>query len=220
MFKRRRRGFSGRRSFRRKRAVAWQTQSELHGQETLTVATIDDLPEYFGINQPTNLFLQEAPRFAKSLDVMTLKRLVGTVRIGTYLGEGDFSDLDTEVYLGICIVKGDYAQDGTWTQKDEPDPSEPGDNLDKWLFKDYFIMAFGNERSFTDAGSTITVQTRPRLLANTDRLPNGDHIDLKLGRRLEFGEKVMIVTKLVGTVQAVQSFYLNYDLRMLCAKWG
>lgn len=229
-----------RRRFRKRRAVAWQTQAQLHGQGTLEVGSAESpVPEYWAIQALDNDFVANHPRFAKANDTVSLRRILGMLRIGYYRDDGSANGTDYKVHYGICVVPGDYDSAGTWQRSvPAPQPSEESDEDDKWLFKntifltsqqwssnlrldsyDNYLLAKGSAQVSTDI-PVVRWPIRDGLMSTDHQLPNGSHIDIKTRRRLQYGERLFIVTEVEGLADEHAVFYLNWDLRMLCAKWS
>lgn len=239
---RRYRGRTGRASFRgrRRRATQWLTGTDTKsGTDGIQVE--QNTLVYYPLVTETNTFVQEAPRFAKALDVMTILRIVGRVRFGLYITtntnlapHGDYI-----INWGFCLIKGDYDDSGTWTREDEPDPRQGSDEDDKWLFKDQCVLCFGDKLTtpiiYESGGSyslaTINGQTgneplrmydsKPVMMSNEQQLPNGSFVDIKSRRRAQYGEKLMLVASIAtGEAEDQATVFLNYDVRVLTAKWN
>lgn len=190
-----------------------------------------------------NNFIQDHPRFAKANDVVTLRRILGLLRIAMYQTNPIASPVtDYYVDYGLCIVPGDYDDAGTWSVKTPvPTPSEASDEDDKWLFKATQIFSFGAVDTLTQftpvdsgtlgffsqpliatpvAGLFTSQVRRPSLICTDQCLPNGSFIDLKTHRRLQFGEKLMLITEITGDADDNRTFYATNALRILTSKWG
>lgn len=235
----------GRASFRRRRAVAWQTNGPQHQPGGEVLLTSGDV-SYFLLQHPDNDFVENHPRFAKANDTLTLRRILGQLRVAMYpSAESDnFNGFvtDTPVHYGIVILKGDYDAAGVWTQKDTPDPAEPSDEDDEWLFKNTVWLSPGSSRtlqkfmtvhgtapgawvSTSEGGAAdgpLVVQpVRQAMLSTDSQLPNGSFIDLKTRRKLEYGERLAIAAKIDDIVEEFYfSIYVSWQLRMLAAKWS
>lgn len=233
-------------SFRRRRRVEWLTHGQLQGQELLTARTDRESgsPEYWILQPPENDFVANHPRFAKANDVVTVRRIVGKCRIGYYRTDNSINQTDYQVDYGLCFIKGDYDESGTWTIKDTPDPSDTGDEEDKWLFKNTVFLSTGQTfvlsyqdivynlgtgidliqttggSSFAGSGlSFLQFPLRQVMMSTDGDLPNGSYVDIKTRRRLEYGERLHLVTSVIGEADTAASFYANWKVRMLTSKW-
>lgn len=203
--------------FRRfRRRVSWQTFNKQIGYDGIDLGAGT---EYQFLTHEDNDFVENHPQMARKADTFGIRRIVGRLRIAAYPNdEGDKNfhgeDLDVFVGYGIVIVKGDYDASGVWSQEDKPDPLEPSDDDDKWLFKDGIWLTPGLETSAgavmvagggavqafatlagTPADSRLGFQPQRSAMLSTDhQFPNGSFIDVSSRRRLEYGEKLAIVT--------------------------
>lgn len=204
---------------RRHRTVSWLTTGNQRQTYTLTPGTV----ERFSVGvADDNDFVENHPRFAKRNDIVPLRRIVGHLRLSMYYsGATDFPMAATDglIEYGLCIVKGDYDESGVWSPTNQlPDPRNSSDYDDKWLFTNSIVTSFGaavttgfstNGGMIISSGNVIaagtggsgyapfawqTQNTRPICLSTDQQLPNGSYIDISTRRKLQYGEKLSLIT--------------------------
>jgi len=224
----------------RKNLTTWLTAEEQSGTKVYDPATV----EYMPLMATDNAFVSMETRFAKQNDVITLKRLIGTLRSALYVNEEELTfppPYDFNIAYGICIVKGDYDNTGVWTQLDAPNPMSHEDDDDKWVWKRSCTLAFDrfvtnvtvSDGNAADSSCLMTStfsatptdefrigRTRHAFMSTDQLLPTGSYIDIKPHRQLQYAEKLVLALGLQTSFEGNRSFVeARWDLRILTKRF-
>lgn len=220
-----------RRSFRKRRAVSWLTPVKSGPNGTEITAGVTDVAQFIPLENTENTFIATNQRFAAQNDIITYLRILGQLRLAYYPNANSditLSELpDVVCDYGICLVKGEYADDGTWAvdNSDVPKLTESSDDPEKWLFRNHIIFNPGFNPSLYDPVSLETTHLGigyvPALLSTDQLGPGYSWVDIKPKRRAQYSEKLGIIVELfVSSEAAPGAVYLNHNLRVLTAKYG